>query len=172
MIPHQRLELSSYYLLMVWMMIFITAFGCWCFYYSIEYWGAIHHLLLFSYSLRPALLFLLQYYYAYLLLLSNDPACDPPSSLSFVASIIIKSTQGRVVNPLRDLVISLDLPVLQLRELINWQVKSLLLVMSSPCLQQKFLSVFSLLPGGLILESELPLPLPFAAEWRIMAAEL
>jgi hypothetical protein len=36
--------------------------------------------------------------------------------------IIIKSTQGRVVAPLRDLVISLDLPVLQLRELINWQV--------------------------------------------------
>jgi hypothetical protein len=40
--------------------------------------------------------------------------------------IIIKSTQGRVVNPLRDLVISLDLPVLQLRELINWQVSSLI----------------------------------------------
>jgi hypothetical protein len=37
--------------------------------------------------------------------------------------LIIKSIQGRVVNPLRDLVISLDLPVLQLRELINWQVK-------------------------------------------------
>jgi hypothetical protein len=36
--------------------------------------------------------------------------------------IIIKSTQGRVVAPLRDLVISLDLPVLQLRELINWQL--------------------------------------------------
>jgi hypothetical protein len=40
--------------------------------------------------------------------------------------IIIKSTQGRVVAPLRDLVISLDLPVLQLRELINWQVSSLI----------------------------------------------
>jgi hypothetical protein len=39
-------------------------------------------------------------------------------------AIIIKSTQGRVVNPLRDLVISLDLPVLQLRELINWQVNA------------------------------------------------
>jgi hypothetical protein len=39
-------------------------------------------------------------------------------------AIIIKSTQGRVVNPLRD-IISLDLPVLQLRELINWQVCSL-----------------------------------------------
>jgi hypothetical protein len=38
----------------------------------------------------------------------------------------IKSTQGRVVNPLRDLVISLDLPVLQLRELINWQVTNLI----------------------------------------------
>jgi hypothetical protein len=38
-------------------------------------------------------------------------------------AIIIKSTQGRVVNPLRD-IISLDLPVLQLRELINWQVCS------------------------------------------------
>jgi hypothetical protein len=42
--------------------------------------------------------------------------------------IIIKSTQGRVVAPLRDLVISLDLPVLQLRELINWQVPPWLLM--------------------------------------------
>jgi hypothetical protein len=41
--------------------------------------------------------------------------------------VIIKSTQGRVVAPLRDLVISLDLPVLQLRELIiNWQITNLL----------------------------------------------
>jgi hypothetical protein len=42
--------------------------------------------------------------------------------LIIIIIIIIKSTQGRVVAPLRDLVISLDLPVLQLRELINWQV--------------------------------------------------
>jgi hypothetical protein len=49
--------------------------------------------------------------------------------------IIIKSTQGRVVNPLRDLVISLDLPVLQLRELINWQV--IVVVVPTPAADQK-----------------------------------
>jgi hypothetical protein len=53
--------------------------------------------------------------------------CKP---IIIIIITIIKSTQGRVVNPLRDLVISLDLPVLQLRELINWaaaQVSSLIL---------------------------------------------
>jgi hypothetical protein len=49
-------------------------------------------------------------------------AVFPMPTISGGIIIIIKSTQGRVVNPLRDLVISLDLPVLQLRELINWQV--------------------------------------------------
>jgi hypothetical protein len=48
------------------------------------------------------------------------------TSRSIIIIIIIKSTQGRVVAPLRDLVISLDLPVLQLRELINWQVTNLI----------------------------------------------
>jgi hypothetical protein len=42
--------------------------------------------------------------------------------LSYVIIIIIKSPEGRVVYPLSDLLISLDLPVLQLRKLINWQV--------------------------------------------------
>jgi hypothetical protein len=36
-------------------------------------------------------------------------------NIIIIIIIIIKSTQGRVVIPLRDLVISLDLPVLQLR---------------------------------------------------------
>jgi hypothetical protein len=34
-----------------------------------------------------------------------------PSEDVIIIIIIIKSTQGRVVNPFRDLVISLDLPV-------------------------------------------------------------
>jgi hypothetical protein len=46
--------------------------------------------------------------------------------VSALIIIIINSTQRRVVAPLRDLVISLDLPVLQLRELINWQVTTLI----------------------------------------------
>jgi hypothetical protein len=56
-------------------------------------------------------------------LISNKAAT---TTIIIIIIIIIKSTQGRVVNPLRDLVISLDLPVLQLRELINWQVSSLI----------------------------------------------
>jgi hypothetical protein len=54
-----------------------------------------------SYCLQPTLL---------ILILLIMPMSEPSEDVIIII-IIIKSTQGRVVNPFRDLVISLDLPV-------------------------------------------------------------